>query len=1109
MTEWVSAGKVRMTPKGIHDPTNTYNVLDLVSNTEQNIYYIAKQDVPANVQVTNTTYWGIVADMSDCLPDFLESIAPNYEDMTFPIEKGTLVVYAQKLYVANSDISTSEEWDSTHWNETTVADELESIVPVENGNSAGSVQTKSFIRNNNTIEQTASGIGSFAEGYDTVASGLASHAEGESTNAIGDDSHSEGLRTATKGNYSHAEGNEVITIGNSSHIEGSSTNINCRITGAENATTYTVSNASSSISGVILGSPILVRSINKVAIISAVDKANNTITVSSTFGAALSSEKAIIFKAYASGAYSHVEGMTNIADYQSSHAEGNGTMAIGIAAHAEGVGTKSINSGTHSEGTSTIAKGNYSHAENYYTISYGENSHVENQGETYSLTVSGSAESTTYTYTNNNRDPAVGDAVRKNQYCSRVTAVDTVNKTFTVDTTLHYQFSSEGLLFYCSGAFGKNSHAEGKGTTALGSEQHVQGRYNIADADDTYAEIVGNGTAHNSRSNARTLDWLGNEELAGGLTLGKDTANEVTITAEGYSGLRNDIDAHYGSIVVSPELESGSISAEGQPYYRNDRIRTVDYIDLSEYEGSVTIPENHAILPAYYNSDKVWQENGSWLTECSVSDLENYPYVRLIIRNNQHLNDDISGEIGVISLGLTLKNKSNAQLTAEIRGVKQKVKNAYVHPVSAGAAPIVSIVDGAEDMPLSNHVVNFYPVQSGSGDPAPNNVRPISGWTGMNITRCGRNIIGRNGLVSSITMNSVTATMRSDGSSYVLNGTATARSDFYIIPYGSYDWQSGNYMLSVNEGLDLNDGADYIYISIIDNEGIIRYVGTSSFTQFTLASNEKIRGCFIRVANGKTLNNVVVTPQIEFSSIDTPYPYEPYTGKTILVDWTDETGTAYGGYVDLVNGEVVAEWAEKTLTQNDTYTIDTWEERNRVAWYDYMTLGKLNGTFVCDRLKTIENGQGATGDDVWEIFGSVVAPRCWITVPTSISSKDDFKAWVAENPVKIIYELATPIHTPITPVILNTLYGANNIWSNSNGDTSIEYSADVKLYIDRLTAPEEDDMIANSQIPSGKYFMVGNNLYLSTTTIPAGDTINPGTNCLLTNLAAALNALNA
>ena len=69
-----------------------------------------------------------------------------------------------------------------------------------------------------------------------------------------------------------------------------------------------------------------------------------------------------------------------------------------------------------------------------------------------------------------------------------------------------------------SAASGNNSHAEGLGTIASGNNQHVSGKYNIEDTANKYVEIIGNG-AENSRSNARTLDWNGNETLAGNLTI--------------------------------------------------------------------------------------------------------------------------------------------------------------------------------------------------------------------------------------------------------------------------------------------------------------------------------------------------------------------------------------------------------------------------------------------------------------------------------------------------------------------------------------------------------------------------------------------------------------
>lgn len=49
-----------------------------------------------------------------------------------------------------------------------------------------------------------------------------------------------------------------------------------------------------------------------------------------------------------------------------------------------------------------------------------------------------------------------------------------------------------------------------------------------------------------------------------------------------------------------------------------------------------------------------------------------------------------------------------------------------------GSGAIVSFESGVE-RPLSSLIVNITPTQSGSGDPSPSNVRPISGWTGANV----------------------------------------------------------------------------------------------------------------------------------------------------------------------------------------------------------------------------------------------------------------------------------------------------------------------------------------------------------------------------------------
>lgn len=109
----------------------------------------------------------------------------------------------------------------------------------------------------------------------------------------------------------------------------------------------------------------------------------------------------------------------------------------------------------------------------------------------------------------------------------------------------------------------------------------------------------------------------------------------------------------------------------------------------------------------------------------------------------------------------------------------------------------------------------------------------------------------------------------------------------------------------------------------------------------------------------------------------------------------------------------------------------------------------------------------------------------------------------------IVYELATPITIQLDPVTISTISGqTNNVWADA-GDTTVEYAADIKAYIDRLNQSPEDDMIANTLIAANKYFTVNNRLFLSTASIAAGAQIIPGTNCTETSLVEALNALNA
>lgn len=60
---------------------------------------------------------------------------------------------------------------------------------------------------------------------------------------------------------------------------------------------------------------------------------------------------------------------------------------------------------------------------------------------------------------------------------------------------------------------------------------------------------------------------------------------------------------------------------------------------------------------------------------------------------------------------------------------------------------------------------------------------------------------------------------------------------------------------------------------------------------------------------------------------------------------------------------------------------------------------------------------------------------------------------------------------------------------------------------DPLPVPQEPKQTVTKKVVSGEYFTIDNTIYQATTTIPARDAVIPGTNCVVVNLADALNKL--
>ena len=75
------------------------------------------------------------------------------------------------------------------------------------------------------------------------------------------------------------------------------------------------------------------------------------------------------------------------------------------------------------------------------------------------------------------------------------------------------------------------------------------------------------------------------------------------------------------------------------------------------------------------------------------------------------------------------QHENNAKYWAE-----QSLANQYgAYIVKSASGDIASFNDGADDIPMKSLKVAIIPKQSGSGDPSPDNVRPITGWTDADV----------------------------------------------------------------------------------------------------------------------------------------------------------------------------------------------------------------------------------------------------------------------------------------------------------------------------------------------------------------------------------------
>ena len=381
------------------------------------------------------------------------------------------------------------------------------------------------------------------------------------------------------------------------------------------------------------------------------------------------------------------------------------------------------------------------------------------------------------------------------------------------------------------------------------------------------------------------------------------------------------------------------------------------------------------------------------------------------------------------------------------------------------------------------------------------NICPISGHTSAVVTRTGKNVL--HNTAESVERNGVTFTVYSDGT-VKAHGTASANANLRIVNTADkFTLKAETYIVTGQLSSNMSFG-----YALLD--GTSSYWTSASGNTFTLTKDTTFDYIYIRIASGQTPDNVIFKPMIRLAS-DTDDTYEPYQGTSVTIDLD---GTRYGGTLNVLTGEMTV---TKGYADLGDYTWTYYTSGTHPVFYTGMP-----GSYIPEKYSSLTEAGVICSiypNGMYAETRSILARDLpnksfsWISATSNILFRDDSYTSASDfetamSGVQVVYPLKIPLTVQLSPSQMQTILGQNNIWADT-GDVAVEYHADTKLYIQKLTKPTEDDMIANNNIAANTFFMVGNSLYYATSAIATGTTIVPGQNCTALSLAEALNNINA
>ena len=357
---------------------------------------------------------------------------------------------------------------------------------------------------------------------------------------------------------------------------------------------------------------------------------------------------------------------------------------------------------------------------------------------------------------------------------------------------------------------------------------------------------------------------------------------------------------------------------------------------------------------------------------------------------------------------------------------------------TATGNPLTFITDVSE--PLKSLLIPFTPKQSGTGDPSPENIRPILPWDGLTVYGGGKNLLD-----SDPSKAAYYNTEYSEG--YYWNTATDTRESIQIFLVG---YKGSTKIGNIRTSEYTTVGRKTMTFQITETY--------AEMDKLRITYNGKIRNFYVEYSLNLPLGSYVFSFdlvgvdsstvggfgfgnfQIEVGSSSSPVPsYEaPNITDTDIVF----PSPVYGGTLDVVSGVMMKEFVSVDLGEQ------TWRKRSenqsRQIWEAYFNEAKFGGTsqsisanaYCSEFSLTTSNGAWTPGK-----FAPALEAKDKVfifSVPAgSYASESECKEAMAG--IQLVYELVTPQEIQLTPAQITALIGDNTIWSDADGSMTAVY----------------------------------------------------------------------